>query len=603
MRRPSGAASVNGGTTAGDTEPAGEAAAAGDDEVARVARDVFGWGTLRAGLGDAMGTLIEGRDVLAIMPTGYGKSSIYEVTGTVLGGVTIVVSPLIALQEDQVRTLTAVADAPPAVAVNSSHGQAGARAAWRRIEQGRAGFIFLAPEQLANDDVRDRLRALPIRLFVVDEAHCVSSWGHDFRPDYLQLGDAIEALGHPPVLAMTATGASPVRDEIVERLGLTNHRLIARGFDRPNLHLAVVRHETDADKRRAVRDQVERLEGVERTGAHLGGRPKGPCGLVYVPTRHDTELYSGELVEAGIRSAGYNGGMPAAERERVYERFIADEVDVVVATSAFGMGIDKPDVRFVVHAAVTDSIDSYYQEIGRAGRDGDAANVTLHYRPEDFALTSFFEGGAPDDAQVRRMFGAIAEHPGLSRAELATELDTHERAISRLLGLLEDAGVIVAAADSLTAVGTAGTAVMGTDAASADPITADEAVARTAQHAASRQRVEHSRAAMMREYAETRSCRRQVLLGYFGENLPEPCGNCDTCDSGSAYEHTASAPRALFAVDEHVTHASWGDGVVMRVEADRITVFFEREGYRVLSTADATRFHLLSVIPSPPPAQ
>ncbi|UFS58065.1 RecQ family ATP-dependent DNA helicase [Subtercola endophyticus] len=593
--------------------------AEGDHEVARVAREVFGWGALRSGLGEAMRTLIEGRDVLAIMPTGYGKSSIYEVTGTVLGGVTIVVSPLIALQEDQVRTLTAVADAPPAVAVNSSHGQAAARAAWRRIEQGRAGFIFLAPEQLANEDVRDRLRALPVRLFVVDEAHCVSSWGHDFRPDYLQLGDAIETLGHPPVLAMTATGASPVRDEIVERLGLTNHRLIARGFDRPNLHLAVVRHETDADKRRSVREQVERLEGV---------------GLIYVPTRHDTQLYSGELVEAGIRSAGYNGGMPASEREEVYERFIADELDVVVATSAFGMGIDKSDVRFVVHAAVTDSIDSYYQEIGRAGRDGEAANVTLHYRPEDFALTSFFEGGAPDDAQVRRMFGAIAEHPGLSRAELATELDTHERAITRLLGLLEDAGVVVAAADGLTAATATGTAVLGTAVpgtavpgtavldtavpgtavpASTGPastglgstgtITADEAVARTAQHAASRQRVEHSRAAMMREYAETRSCRRQVLLGYFGENLPEPCGNCDTCDSGSAYEHAESTARASFAVDEHVTHASWGDGVVMRVEADRITVFFEREGYRVLSIADATRFHLLSVTPSAPPTQ
>lgn len=536
--------------------------------IQEVARESFGWSQLRPRLAEAMEVLLDGGDVLAVMPTGYGKSSLYQVTGTILDGVTIVVSPLISLQEDQVRSLSEATGVPRAVAINSSAGQRERERDWEALTSGEAGFAFLAPEQLANPEVRERLRGIDVSLFAVDEAHCVSSWGHDFRPDYLLLGGVIDELGHPPVVAMTATGAPPVRAEIGERLGLRRPRLVATGFDRPNLRLEVVRHEEDAAKRAAVVAQVRRSEGA---------------GLVYVSTRKDAELFAEELLEAGIPAAAYHAGLRRAEREDVYERFMDGRARVVTATSAFGMGIDKHDVRSVVHASVTDSLDSYYQEAGRAGRDGRPALVTLHYRPEDFALTRFFSGGGPDADELARVFGAIAREPGITRAELAERVETSVRSLGRLLGLLRDAGVLSGSDDDLRAE-------------RLDPGTA---AAKAVAEAASRQRIEHSRAQLMQEYAETGMCRRQFLLGYFGEELPEPCGNCDTCSSGSAQrwaeEHDASREEA-FPLAARVRHETWGPGVVMHTDADRLTVFFDEEGYKVLSLSAVTDGGLLEVL-------
>ncbi|MGH1527042.1 RecQ family ATP-dependent DNA helicase [Leifsonia sp. L25] len=408
----------------------------GMSRIQEVARESFGWQELRPRLAEAMQVLLDGGDVLAVMPTGYGKSSLYQVTGTVLGGVTIVVSPLISLQEDQVRALAEAKDVPRAFAINSSAGQREREDDWEALEAAGAGFAFLAPEQLANPEVRERLRALPVSLFAVDEAHCVSSWGHDFRPDYLLLGDVIDELGHPPVVAMTATGAPPVRAEIGERLGMRRPRLFATGFDRPNLRLEVRRHEEDAEKRAAVVEHVRELQG---------------SGLVYTATRKDAEQYAEELERHGIPAAAYHAGLRRAERDDVYERFMDDRARVVTATSAFGMGIDKHDVRFVVHASVTDSLDSYYQEAGRAGRDGEPAVVTLHYRPEDFALTKFFSGGGPDADELACVFGAIAKEPGIGRADLAERTGISVRSLGRLLGLLRDADVLSGGDDELRA--------------------------------------------------------------------------------------------------------------------------------------------------------
>lgn len=314
------------------------------DRLARTADDVFGWSVLRPGQLAAMEAVMRGRDTLAVMPTGAGKSAVYQVPGLLLPGPTVVVSPLIALQRDQIAGLLRHDDAPDAVAVNSAQAAGEADAAWDAVRHGDAEFLFLSPEQLAKDEVVERLARAAPSLFVVDEAQCVAAWGHDFRPDYLRLAQAAQRVGRPTVLALTATAAPPVREEIVERLGMDDPALVVAGFDRPNIALEVRRFLDDTDKRRGV---------VERAAAE----PKP--GIVYTATRRDAEAYADDLAALGLSAAAYHAGLTAGERSRVHDAFLAGETDVVVATSAFGMGIDKEDVRFVLHASVPGSLDAY----------------------------------------------------------------------------------------------------------------------------------------------------------------------------------------------------------------------------------------------------
>jgi ATP-dependent DNA helicase RecQ len=539
-------------------------------DIERAAASIFGWDDLHTGQLEAMEAVVGGRDTLAVMPTGYGKSAVYQVAGAVLDGVTVVVSPLIALQADQVAGLVGHPEAPEAVAINSGHTDAENDAGWERIAAGAATYVFLAPEQLAKDDTVERLHDAGVALFVVDEAHCVSSWGHDFRPDYLHLAAVVERLGRPPVLALTATGSGPIRDEIVERLDLRDPLVLSRGFDRPNLSLAVVRHEDEAGKTAAVVEQV-----AESTTP----------GIVYVATRKATERYVEALSERcpGRTVVAYHGGLRSGERGDLHERFHDGEVDVVVATSAFGMGIDKPDVRFVIHADVPESIDEYYQEIGRAGRDGEPAQATLHYRPEDLGLRTFFAAGLPGRADLRNVFIALRAAGGsVRRSAVAEQMSLGARTVSRLLDLLMEAGAVTEDRE--------GVAVRP----DWEPARAADAARDVAE---ARERVEQSRIAMMRTFAEGTGCRRRFVLGYFGEDAPEHCGNCDRCRAEDA---AAGAPQPdtehdePFASGSKVEHKVWGAGEVMSSDDDRVTVFFADDGYKVLSLGDVVDHDLLT---------
>jgi ATP-dependent DNA helicase RecQ len=529
------------------------------EELSRIAEETFGWTRLRPEQLAAMEPLTDGRDVLAVLPTGAGKSAIYQVPALVLDGPTVVVSPLIALQRDQ-REGLAGTEAPDAVVINSAQRAAQTRRAWAKLRDGSAEYVFLSPEQLADDEIVAALHDAGVSLFVVDEAHCVSEWGHDFRPDYLRLGPVIERLGHPPVAALTATAAPPTRADIAARLGLRDPAEVVASFDRPELHLTGHLFHDDDLRRREV---VERARESSEQG----------IGLVYCATRKDTVAYADDLRARGVHAAAYHAGMKGTDRDAVHERFLDGAITVVVATSAFGMGIDKPDVRFVLHAASPASLDAYYQEIGRAGRDGGPAQVTLLHHANDLSLQRFLTARRPRPAALRAVLDSLAE-PATPK-ELRTGSGLGPARATAALNLLEQAGAVVTGDDGR---------LHRTDA------TAATAVQRAGEIAEQRRETVRSRIEMMRGYAETTDCRRRLLLGYFGEQVVDPCGHCDTCEAGTARAAEPAGDEADLGARTPVRHPEWGDGVVMSTEPDRVTVLFAGHGYKTLSL-DAVREH------------
>ncbi len=474
-------------------------------EILRTARERLGFESLRPGQSEAVTALLDGHDTLVVQPTGSGKSAIYQLAGHMMEGATVIVSPLIALQKDQVDSIDGQPDTA-AAALNSTQPLSEVREELEKVRHGEIDFFFLAPEQLRKPATLETLSRAAISLFVVDEAHCISEWGHDFRPDYIRLGTVIENLGHPRVLAMTATATARVRDEIVERLRMRNPRIFVQGFDRPNISLRVDNFRTDSEKRDAL---VHRVQWSEKPG------------IVYTGTRRAAEEIVEALAADGIDALFYHGGLKAKDRHRIQERFMEGNASVMVATNAFGLGIDKPDIRFVYHYDVPESLDSYYQEIGRAGRDGQPAEAALFFRLEDIGAQSFKVSEAKVDIRLlEQVVETIAEEQSVDPDSLAEEVGLSPRKLTTTLQRLEDAGAVETLADgALRTV------------ASADPV---QAIQLVAENQELRRSTKKERLMMMHEYAESSVCRRQILLEYFGESFEGPCGNCDNCEADAS---------------------------------------------------------------------
>ncbi|MGF1471591.1 MAG: RecQ family ATP-dependent DNA helicase [Rubrobacteraceae bacterium] len=397
-----------------------------------VLKEVFGFDSFRPGQEEVIRAVLEGRDTLAVMPTGGGKSLCYQVPALMQDSLTVIVSPLISLMKDQVDSLvqSAVTDAA------TLHSGLSPEERWevqRKVRNGEIKMLYVAPERLRSLDFVLSLRRSGVGLFVVDEAHCISEWGHNFRPDYLFLPRAVRDLGSPPVLALTATATPRVREDILRSLRMRSPEVVVTSFNRPNLTYRV----WETKKKEQKKDRI--LDVIRRTP---------PPGIVYATTRKECDDLAAELRRSGVDAVSYHAGMGAEERSSVQERFMTDEVAVVVATVAFGMGVDKPNVRFVIHASVPGSLPAYLQESGRAGRDGEPSECVILYRGQDVGRRKRLIGlNAAGDDEVASFFRALSEfgrdgRANVAAATLATVGGVEQDAAGILLGSLEEAGLI-----------------------------------------------------------------------------------------------------------------------------------------------------------------
>jgi ATP-dependent DNA helicase RecQ len=548
-------------------------------------RRTFGLKHLRAGQDAAIGHVMAGEPTLAVMPTGAGKSLCYQLPALLLPGATLVVSPLIALMKDQCDKLRELGVA--AVQLNSAVDAAEIGAAEAAIAAGTAKIVFTTPERLADSAFVDLVASRPVSLLVVDEAHCISEWGHDFRPAFLEIGSAVPRLGRPTILALTATATEPVIADIARQLGVERFAVVNTGVYRPNLHYRVLQVTNEDDKLQGTVALVATSEGA---------------GLVYTATVKAAEAVHAALRDAGIDAAVYHGKLGAGERKVRQDAFMAGQARVMVATNAFGLGIDKADIRFVVHYQMPAGLDAYYQESGRAGRDGEVAECTLFFLHSDKAVQQFFLAGRyPGKEDVADLYGALQR--GGERAEAWTleslhdALDRPKAKLQVALRLLRHRGVVAQQRDGRLALTRS-----GLDGDALDKLLVSY-----------RQKRESDRAMLERMvfYGQTGHCRWKVLLDHFGEAEGfASCGTCDNCiriaaafaaaereaeaqtsasDAAAGAQANGRPAAPLPERGELVRVPRYGRGIVDAVDAEGVTVVFAGGTRRVFLPAFVRR--------------
>jgi len=593
-----------------------------DAHMLELARRRFGIDEFRPGQALAIRNVLAGIDTLAIMPTGAGKSLCYQLPALELDGVTLVVSPLIALMKDQHDKLAELDI--EVLRLDSTLTPRDEQAALSRLAENRPCIAYVTPERLGEPRFRDHLTKVRVALFVVDEAHCISQWGHDFRPAYLGLGEAVRALGKPPVLALTATAPPKVKDDILAQLGLSDAdaSVIDIGLDRPNLRYHVIKASSERKKQAMLMRLIERQEG---------------CGIIYAATVKTVDALADFLWSQGVECGRYHGRMRAKDRERVQSAFMErGEPRLMVATNAFGLGVDKQDLRFVIHYNFPGSLESYYQEAGRAGRDGDSADCVLLYQPEDKRIQSFFLGGRyPTPEQTRAVAEALVHVTG---GVVATpETDDHDPVFVSVKDIAERADAPAKKArvvlSFLKEVGFAAEAPGARFAPLATEPPSIDDLARAASRYEQKRAQDRARLAAMLRYSQSHLCRTRLLVTYFGYTDAPACGTCDNCARAARHapppardpdtvaheitarrggdpemrkqlleeamrrRHTAGRGRALkiervkrpvfgpLEKGDLVRHARWGEGEVVRVVGDSIYTFFPVHGEKLLKAS------------------
>jgi ATP-dependent DNA helicase RecQ len=467
----------------------------------------FGLHEFRPGQEEIITAILAGRDTLAVMPTGAGKSLIYQLPSLLLDGLTVVVSPLIALMKDQTDKLERIG--VHALTINSGMTAREQTDAEQSLADGAGDILYVTPERFRNREFFELLLQRRVALFVVDEAHCISQWGHDFRPDYMMLGSVVDRLDRPPIAAVTATAGPEIQEDIIRQLRMDDPVRRVGELIRPNLLLEVRRTVNDAAKDAALEDLLRHNDGA---------------GIIYVATVREAKRLRDELSQRW-QVAMYHGRMLAKDRHDAQERFMAGAVKAVIATNAFGLGIDKPDIRFIIHYHLPGSLEAYYQEAGRAGRDGEPARCTILFREEDRAIQGYFLGGKyPDDGEALNVARVVNRMPDTARMplnDIAERADVARRKTRIVLTLMKRFGAVREYRGGVW------------ERLIADVTTVplhDQLLDYESRRQADRAKLD----AMVR-YCRTAQCRTRQLLSYFGEQCA-PDYVCGHCDNDNAYE-------------------------------------------------------------------